>query len=42
MTRTVWNAEHGWHETDDDYTLTMTDTGAIQWVNTTEQDTDDE
>ena len=30
--RILWNAEHGWHETTDEYRLEMTPTGAIKWV----------
>ena len=41
MTRIIWNAEHGWHETEDDYRLTLTETG-IRWANTTQEETDED
>ena len=27
MSRILWNAEHGWHETEDDYRLTLLPNG---------------
>jgi hypothetical protein len=42
MTRTIWNAEHGWHETDDTYQLVLLDNGRIHWVNTTQEETDED
>ena len=42
MSRTVWNAEHGWHETDDEYRLTLLPDGRIHWVITEPDDDDSE
>tara|TARA_R100001198_G_C5165995_1_gene169001 strand:+ start:504 stop:632 length:129 start_codon:yes stop_codon:yes gene_type:complete len=38
MSQIIWNAEHGWHETDDEYRLVMTPSGAIRWVKTDENE----
>ena len=35
MSQIIWNAEHGWHETDDTYKLTLDYSGrfcTIKWV----------
>ena len=40
MSRLLWNAEHGWHETEDDYRLALLPNGRIRWV-TVESDDDE-
>lgn len=41
MSRMVWTADRGCHETDETYRLVLLDSGAIRWVKVDDDDDDE-